>query len=54
MMADSVARETGGTEIEFLFTEDEDDESLLMSLDMLECFSSSDEFEEVQNELDAV
>ena len=53
MMADSVARETGGTEIEFLFTEDEDDESLL-SLDMLECFSSSDEFEEVQNELDAV
>ena len=43
-----------GTEIEFLFTEDVDDESLLMSLDMIECFSSSDEFEEVENELDAV
>ena len=45
---------TEGTEIEFLLTEDVDDESLLMSLDMIECFSSSDEFEEVENELDAV
>ena len=53
-MADSMARETEGTEIEFLFTEDVDDESLLMSLHMLKCFSSSDEFEEVENELDAV
>ena len=53
-MADCVACESEGTEIEFLFTEDVDDESLLMSLDMIECFSSSDEFEEVENELDAV
>ena len=54
-MADCVARESEGTEIsEFLITEDVDDESLLMSLDMIECFSSSDEFEEVENELDAV
>ena len=48
-MADCVARDSEvwiieGTEIEFLFTEDVDDESLLMSLDMIECFSSSDEF----------
>ena len=42
------------TEIEFLLTEDVDDESLLMSLDVIECFSSSDGFEEVENELDAV
>lgn len=46
--------ESEGTKIEFLLTEDVDDESLLMSLDMIECFSSSDEFEEVENELDAV
>ena len=53
-MADCMARETEGTEIEFLFTEDVDDESLFMSLDMIECFSSSDEFKEMENELDAV
>lgn len=53
-MADCVAREAEGSVIEFLFTEDVDDESLLMSLDMIECFSSSDGFEEVENELDAV
>ena len=54
-MADFVARESEGTEIsEFLITEDVDDESLLMSLDMIECFSSSEEFEEVENKLDAV
>ena len=51
---DCLARESEGTETEFLLTEDVDDESLLMSLDMIECFSSSDEFEEVGNELDAV
>ena len=51
-MADYVAHESEGTEIEFLFTEDVDDESLLMSLDIIECFSSSDEFEEVENEHD--
>ena len=49
-----MAREAEGPEIEFLFTEDVDDEGLLMSLDMIECFSPSDEFEEVENELDAV
>ena len=53
-MADCMARETEGTEIEFLFTEDVDDESLFMSLDMIECLSSSDEFKEMENELDAV
>ena len=53
-MADCVARGSEGTKIEFLFKEDVDDESLLMSLDVIECFSSSDEFEEVKNELDAV
>ena len=53
-MADYVARESESTENEFPSTEDVDDESLLMSLDMIECFSSSDEFEEVENELDAV
>ena len=53
-MADCVAREVEGSEIQFLLTEDVDDESLLISLDMIECFSSSDEFEEVENELDAV
>ena len=48
-MADCVDRE-----IEFLFTEDDvDDESLLMSLDIIESLNS-DEFEEVDNELDAV
>ena len=48
-MADCVDRE-----IEFLFTEDDvDDESLLMSLDIIESLSSH-EFEEVDNELDAV
>ena len=56
-MADCIARESEGTEIEFLSTEDVDDESLLMSLDMMimiECFSSSNEFEEVKNKLNAV
>ncbi|XP_068715157.1 uncharacterized protein [Montipora foliosa] len=53
-MADCLACESEGTEIELLLTEDVDDESLLMSLDMIECFSSSDGFEEVENELDAV
>ena len=53
-MADCVSREPEGTEIEFLFTEDVDDESLLMSLEIIKCFSFSDEFEEVENELDAV
>ena len=53
-MEDCLARESEGTKIEFLFTEDVDDESLLMSLDMIECYSSSDEFEEVENELDPV
>lgn len=53
-MTDCLACESEGTEIEFLLTEDVDDESLLMSLDMIECFSSSDGFEEVENELDAV
>ena len=53
-MEDCLARESEGTEIEFLLTEDVDDESLLISLDMIECFSLSDEFEEVENELDAV
>ena len=53
-MADCVARESEGTKIEFLFTKDMDDESLLMSLDTMECFSSSDEFEKLENELDAV
>ena len=53
-MEDCLALESEGTKIEFLFTEDVDDESLLMSLDMIKCYSSSDEFEEVENELDAV
>ena len=53
-MEDCVARESEGTKIEFLLTEDVDDESLLMSLDMIECYSSSDEFKEVENELEAV
>ena len=53
-MEDCLARKSEGTEYEFLLSEDVDDESLLMSLDMIECFSSSDEFEEVENELDAV
>lgn len=53
-MRDCLARESEGTEIEFLLTEDVDNESLLMSLDMSKCFSPSDEFEEVKNELDAV
>ena len=51
---DCLARESEGTEVEFLLTEDVDKESLLTCLDMNECFSSSDEFEEVENELDAV
>ena len=53
-MRDCLACESEGTEIESLLTEDVDNESLLMSLDMSECFSPSDEFEEVENELDAV
>ena len=53
-MADCVSRESEDTEIKFLFTEDVDDKSLLMSLDIIECFSSSDESVEVENELDAV
>ena len=53
-MEGCLAREFEGTKIEFLFTEDVDDESLLMSLDMIECYSSLHEFEEVENELDAV
>ena len=53
-MADCVARESEGTEIEFLFTEDVDDDSFSVSSDMIECFSSSAEFEELENELDAL
>ena len=53
-MADCVARESEGTEIEFLFTEDVDNDSFLVSSDMIECFNLSAEFEEVENELDAV
>ena len=51
---DRLACESEGTEVEFLLTEDVDKESLLTSLDKNKCFSSSDEFEEVENELDAV
>ena len=53
-MADSVARESEGTGIEFLFTEDVDNDSFLVSSNMIECFSSSAEFEGVENELDAL
>ena len=49
-MADCVDRE----EVELLFTEDDvDDDNLVMSLDMIESLKS-DEFEEVDNEFDAV